>query len=203
MCPTKSWFEKLEESDQGLVLLGNDKACRVKGIGSIRLRMQDEIDRILQEVRYVPELKRNLISLGTLESNGYSFKSEMVCVKVTKGSLVIMKAVRQNSLYILLGNTVVGRASFIQSKLDTSKLWHLRLGHVSERGLSELSRQNLLCGDKIQGLEPCEYCTLGKAKIVQFGTGNHNTSRPLEYIHSDLWGLQKQQLTEGEDTLCQ
>lgn len=84
-CHTKSWFESIQESDQGLVILGNDKACKVKSIGSVKLRMHDGSYKILQQVRYVPDLKRNLISLGTLESNGHSFKSENGIMRVLKG----------------------------------------------------------------------------------------------------------------------
>jgi hypothetical protein len=39
-------------------------------IGSIRIRMSDGIVRELMDVRYVPELKSNLISLGVLDSCG-------------------------------------------------------------------------------------------------------------------------------------
>lgn len=132
MCPMKSWFESIQESDQGLVILGNDKACKVKGIGSIRLRMHDGSSNILQQVRYVPELKRNLISLGTLESIGYSFKSENGIMKVLKGSLVVMKAMRKNSLYILLGNTILGGAASVEKHVDKTLIWHQRLGHICE-----------------------------------------------------------------------
>lgn len=196
MCPIKSWFEDLKEQEEGMVLLGNDKACKIKGIGVIRIRMYDGIDRILKDVRFVPELKRNLISLGTLDSNGYSFKSENGQMKVTKGSLVVMKALRINSLYLLIGNTIVGGTSVAQANFDKTKLWHMRLGHVSEKGLLELAKRNLLCGDKVQGLELCEYCVLGKSKRVKFNQARHTTKQPLEYIHSDLWGPSKT-LTHG------
>lgn len=39
MCPNKSWFETLQETNVGIVLLGNNKACKVMGIGTIRIRM--------------------------------------------------------------------------------------------------------------------------------------------------------------------
>jgi len=35
--------------------------------------MHDGIIKTLTAVRYVPELKRNLISLGELDKNGYSY----------------------------------------------------------------------------------------------------------------------------------
>lgn len=63
--------------------------------------MHDGEDRVLQNVRFVPELKMNLISLGTLETNGCTFKSENGVMKVTRGSLVVMKGIMVNSLYVL------------------------------------------------------------------------------------------------------
>lgn len=74
MCPTKSWFEDLQEQDLGSVILGNNEVCPVKGIGSIRLKTDDGDVRLLTEVRYIPSIKRNLISLGLLEKKRFQFQ---------------------------------------------------------------------------------------------------------------------------------
>ena len=42
----------------------------MEGVGTIQIRMFDGMVRELKEVRYVPQLKRNLISVGALESLG-------------------------------------------------------------------------------------------------------------------------------------
>lgn len=89
-------------------------------------------------------------------------------MKVFKGSLVVMKGIRMNSLYILQAKTVVGRSATVYEKQDNSSLWHMRLGYLSEKGLLELSKQDLLSGDKIQGLDFCDYCILWKADNVKF-----------------------------------
>ena len=52
--------------------------------------------------------------------------------------------------------------------MDTTQLWHLRLGHISEKVLQELERQGPLCGEKIEKLGICEDCVLGKSKRVKF-----------------------------------
>lgn len=67
MCPNLDWFVDYKTRQLGSVLLGNDQVYVVHGIGNIKLRMHDGSLRILTEVRYIPQLKRNLISLGTLE----------------------------------------------------------------------------------------------------------------------------------------
>ncbi|PHT49337.1 DNA mismatch repair protein MSH1, mitochondrial [Capsicum baccatum] len=47
--------------------------------------MFDGVVRTLGNVRCVPDIKRSLISLGTLDSNGYRYTGEGGVLKVTKG----------------------------------------------------------------------------------------------------------------------
>lgn len=42
-------------------------SCRVVGIGRMALRYFDGDVKILNNVRHIPDLRRNLISLGVLE----------------------------------------------------------------------------------------------------------------------------------------
>lgn len=57
-------------------------------MGSIKLEMHDRSVFILTDVRYVSELKRNLISLGNLDQLGYTFKAQEEKFTVIKGSLL-------------------------------------------------------------------------------------------------------------------
>jgi hypothetical protein len=45
---------------------------------------------------------------------------------------------------------------------DCTILWHIRLGHMSERGMLELHKRNLLKGVKTCKLDFCKFCVLGK-----------------------------------------
>ena len=104
--------------------------------------MYDGMERILQEVRYVPDLKRKLISLGMLDQIGCTFKAENGCLKVVRGSLVIMKGVKVDGLYILDGRSLIGSVSNVQNHhISKKRMWLIRLGHISERGLVELSKK--------------------------------------------------------------
>jgi len=64
MCPIREWFFEFQELDGGVLYMGNDNPCKTTGIGSIKLRKHDGSTRNLQDVRYVPKLKKNLMSLG-------------------------------------------------------------------------------------------------------------------------------------------
>jgi hypothetical protein len=68
--------------------LGNNKAWKVTGIGSIKLKLVDRGIKILHHVRHVPDLKRKLISLGILDKQGYVYKVKVGVLRITKGSMV-------------------------------------------------------------------------------------------------------------------
>ncbi|KAK3028454.1 hypothetical protein RJ639_039046 [Escallonia herrerae] len=138
MCPNRDWFATYRSFDGGKVLMENDVACKVVGISSIQIRMHDGIVRSLTDVRHILELRKNLISLGTLESNGCSYRAADGIMRIMKGDLVVMKGLEQNSLYLLQGSTVTGVAATTALSFnvdsDTTKLWHMHVGHMSERG---------------------------------------------------------------------
>ena len=91
MKPNKDWFNTYLLVNFGSVLMGNDTSCKVAGIGNIRIKMFNGIVRTLCDVRHVPDLRKNLISLGTLDCNGFSYKSTNGVMKVSKGAMTVMK----------------------------------------------------------------------------------------------------------------
>ncbi|GKC83969.1 hypothetical protein Tco_1139686 [Tanacetum coccineum] len=64
-----------EEYDGGNILLGDGRECRVQGTGKVQGQMRDGSSFVLDNIRYVPELIRNFISLGTLEKEGFTMKT--------------------------------------------------------------------------------------------------------------------------------
>ena len=89
------------------------------------------------DVRHVPDLQNNLISLGILDFNCFSYKSENGIMKVLKGTMVMMKGQKiDGNIYKLLGSTILGGAVAItKSEQDDTLLWHMRFGHIGERGM--------------------------------------------------------------------
>ena len=65
----------------------------------------------LKEKMYVPQLKRNLISVGALEALGHEVSIRDGVLKMTRGSMLVLKSVRRNNLYYLMGSTVIGRVA--------------------------------------------------------------------------------------------
>lgn len=127
--------------DGGKILMGNDVACQLESIGSIKFKLSNGTTKILYVVRFVPGLKRNLISLGMLDKLGYEFKAKHGVLTVTKDVMVVMRGLRQNGLYVLEGKSCIHPNAFhVQANI---RLWYVRLGHISESGLMELHKQGL------------------------------------------------------------
>nr|GEX88795.1 hypothetical protein [Tanacetum cinerariifolium] len=92
------------ECDGGSVQLGDNRECKIRGIGKVRIQLKDGSSFVLHNVRYIPELKRNLISLGTLEKEGYTVKLQSGKFNVINGSRVILSGIQKdNCVYSLDG----------------------------------------------------------------------------------------------------
>lgn len=189
MCPIREWFSTYESFDGGDVIMGNNAACKVVGRGNIKIKNADGKIRTLVNVRHVPQLKKNLISLSTLDKEGFTFSGSDGELCVLKGSKVALKGTKLGTLYYFLGTVRTGSALVAYTGSDDmTKLWHKRLGHMSERGMQTLSKLGLLGGHKVKNLEFCEFCVFGKQHRAKFGKGLHVTKATLDYIHSDCWG---------------
>ena len=118
----------------GVVLMGNNSTCKFIGIGTMKIKMHNEVVRTLTHVRYALDLKKNLISLGVLDANGCKSLIESKNIKISRGALVLMKGKKFDSLHTLLGSTITGSiaVSLSTSDSDSTKLWHMHLGHMSE-----------------------------------------------------------------------
>ncbi|CAL1356411.1 unnamed protein product [Linum trigynum] len=192
MSPNRNCFTTYEQIDGGNVVMANGVVCKVVGIGSIKVRTHDGSFCTVNDVRHVPRMTKNLISLSLLDSKGFSFKRKGGVVYVCKGSRKVLKGVKRGTLYALQGSVLSGSAAVASSQVqqeDMTTLWHMRLGHMSERGMQVLSKSDLLCGHKMQNLEFCEHCVFGKLHRSKFPKkGIHRTKGILDYLHSDCWG---------------
>ena len=74
MSPYKSYFTDYYKYNGGRVMMGNNVMCKITGIDNVNLKLHNGTIRELNQVSYVPELKRNMISLGMLDQMGCSVR---------------------------------------------------------------------------------------------------------------------------------
>ncbi len=76
--------------------MGNNAVCRVIGMGNVSLQLHDGIIWDIKQVRYVPDLKGNLISLGVIDQIGFNIKLESGRLMITDGSKMVIKVTKRN-----------------------------------------------------------------------------------------------------------
>lgn len=117
------------------MMMRNNVVYEVVGIGNVRLKIHDEFVIELRQVRHVPDLKRNLISLSMMDQIGCIVRVQNGILSVIKGSQVLLRGTRKNGHDILEGTTVTGEVSASSSSsVDKTRMWHLRLSHMSLKG---------------------------------------------------------------------
>eukprot|EP00253_Pinus_taeda_P009961 PITA_09961 len=116
MCPHTNWFTSYENVNGSSMLMGNNVSCQTVGMGNMRIKMYDNTVRTLTSVRNVSHLKKILIYLGVLDSDGYKFTGEDGIFKVSKGALVVMKVEKVRNLYSLRGSTQVSEVVVASKK---------------------------------------------------------------------------------------
>ena len=112
------------------------------GIGDIFLETSSGNKLVLKDVRHVPDIRLNLISTCRLDDEGFinSFSESR---KLTKGSLVVARGKKQNTLYVMEAKLHKGDINVVQRD-GIIEIWHRRLGHISEKRLQTLAKKQFL-----------------------------------------------------------
>jgi hypothetical protein len=179
---TKSFTEQVE--------LGDRKCYKIEGVGSISFRLESRARLHVDEVLYVPGLKKNLLSVATLEDKGYwvIFKDKKALLWAKGSHLSTTEPIGTCSrgLYVVTGQSVQALA---HDATSSSKLWHKRLGHLHYKVLLDL--QNMVCGMPSISLsknEICMGCMLGKNIKKASPSSDSRTQGILDLVHSNVCG---------------
>ena len=86
----------------------------------------------LRNVRHALGLKKNLISFGELDDEGFVTTFVNGCWKITKGAMVIAWGRKMGTLYMTANDKDIVA---VANSAEDSKIWHCRLGHMSEKGM--------------------------------------------------------------------
>ena len=95
VCPKWEWFASFGKLDENLMLFGDGYTCHIEGIGTIYIKLSDGMVIELKYVRYVPQLNKNLISVGALEAQALRGTLEEGVLKIPNGSLVVLKGIQR------------------------------------------------------------------------------------------------------------
>ncbi|KAL4379459.1 hypothetical protein GQ457_02G029250 [Hibiscus cannabinus] len=108
--------------------------------------------------------------------------------RLTKGSLVVAREKKSSNLYLMQALTSRDIVNVTMNDSST-KLWHKRHSHMSERRLNCLAKKNQLSGLKNVTLKNCAHRLAGKQRRVPFSSRTpHRKSKFIVLLHSDVYG---------------
>lgn len=145
----------------------------------------------IKNVLLVPGLSHNLLSVRRLEISGFEILFKEGAGSIMKNGRTVAVAFRGKSslLYSLEFRRRTATANVCQAEKPL-QIWHKRLGHLNHDSLKRLP--NLVEGMKIVGTtehpETCDVCIEGKQTRLPHKQPRNRATRPLELVHSDLFG---------------
>ena len=162
----RDFFSEIKNVPPGsCIKVADDKRLPATGIGNIKIReMIDNkvFERVLTNVLFVPDLKRNLFSIGAVNDKGFSFHSYRDrCEVRDKNGKITSLGVRYGTLFRMLFDVGILPECNLAGNL---MLWHERMGHVNVRSLLhttkmfEIDESALKCDKEFF----CETCVLSK-----------------------------------------
>ncbi|GFZ09911.1 hypothetical protein Acr_21g0005100 [Actinidia rufa] len=101
--------------------MANNTCSRVvgRGVSLVQHGRREVCD--VTEVRHVPNLQKNLISIGMLDSKGYSFDASGGTLRVSKGNKEMLWGKKTRGLYRLEWNVQIGGATVRHGSSGISK----------------------------------------------------------------------------------
>lgn len=171
------------------------------GVGNINvfspIDNTNKIKCTLQNVLYVPDLRRNLLSVKKLEISGLRIVFEEGKVKMYKANKIIGVGNREN-LYEIKFEVILPESLQVDAE-NNFMLWHQRFAHLNFTSLEKVIKGNYVLGidNKIDFSKNfCEACISGKMSKLPFGKRTRS-NKLLEIIHTDVCGPINPESFEG------
>eukprot|EP00253_Pinus_taeda_P006779 PITA_06779 len=186
----KEALSHLIEKDTNLeIILGDNATYSVKGVGNVTLQLNQGNTIHLQEVLYVPDLKKNLVSISAIEDKGFKVAFIDGKVRVWKRNFkeAFTLGSRVDNLYQVGGNPLGAMSC------DTclqSELWHRRFAHIHYKALPDARKMVTgMLEFKVEHEGVCQGCVEGKHTRGPFPSSDSKTVDILQLVHFDLFGM--------------
>ena len=120
-------FQNFKSGNFGKVYFADNNVLEIEGKGNVCIKTTSRNQWTLKYVGYIPGLKKNLISLGHLDSTGYATEFGKGSWKIVKGAMVVARDTKSGTLYTIAG--CINMAAVAEGA-SGSCLWHNRLGQT-------------------------------------------------------------------------
>ncbi|UYV75490.1 hypothetical protein LAZ67_13000394 [Cordylochernes scorpioides] len=198
VCNKREWFTNFQGITSDPILTASG-TTRAEGCGDIKFKAyvgKHHVDLKLCNVLYVPNVRRNLLSVSSMENKGkiVNFANRRAQVFDSENRIVAI-AHDENGLYVMKGRVILPNAELFNSQKSSQKqtleLWHQRFCHVNNDAIERMAKGELVKGLEISSMDRslCDDCCVAKStKEPHKPIRNIRSKRPLELVHTDICG---------------
>lgn len=167
------------------VFVGNRQSIPVTHSGQSKLHTPHR-PLHLHNILVTPNIIKNLIFVCRFTSDNIvsiEFDPFGFSVKDLATHQVLLRCDSYGDLYLVPSSL----KSYVALFVDSSSLWHQRLGHPGASVFNKLVSSHFISCNKTSSHINCLACQLGKHIRLPFVKSNSNVSTCFDIIHYDLW----------------
>ena len=193
ICANRSMFSSYTTvgGDEKLYM-GNSSTSKVKGVGKIALKMTSRKIVTLINVLHVLNVRKNLVSGSLLSKNGFKLVFVSDKFVLSKNEMYVGKGYLSDGLFKLNVITIVTKVDLnkVASSyvLESSNIWHARLGHVNYKSIKKLMNMGLLPKFDCTN-EKSQVCVESKFSKPPFHSVDNRLLEPLDLIHTYICNM--------------
>ncbi|CAL9015427.1 unnamed protein product [Prunus brigantina] len=175
--------------DEVKVFVGNGEKVQVDFIGVVRIELIFGFVLELEDVVYVPTMRKNLISVARLVKSKFTLNFDDFGCSIFRNKELVGKANLVDGMFRLSCKTTmeINSVETQTNKEASYTLWHKRLGHVSKDRIKILCKELVIPPLNHNTEEVCIECVKGKLTNLR-KKGAIGSKGLLELIHTDICG---------------
>nr|GEV23121.1 retrotransposon protein, putative, Ty1-copia subclass [Tanacetum cinerariifolium] len=150
--------------------MGNGQREAVEVIGVFYLCLPSGLEIVLNNCHYAPSITRGVIFVSHLYEDGFINRFVNNTIQVSRNNMVYFSAIPRDDL-------------------DSTLLWHCRLGHISKKRIEKLQHDGLLNSTDLRDFEKCVPCMSGKMAREPYTYQVERAKDLLRLIHTDDHGI--------------
>ncbi|GJZ39029.1 zinc finger, CCHC-type containing protein [Tanacetum coccineum] len=163
-------------------------------------------DSCIRQLSFSPTIIKGVISLLRLWDNGFHHKfMDNGAISVSKDNICYFNAFPRDGIFkIDMHNHISNEHSIYtcsnkktKHNLDSTFLWHCRLGHINKKRIEKPQHDGLLNSIDDESFDVCVSCISGKMSRKPFTYASEIADDLLGIIHSDVCGPFRTTSREG------
>lgn len=180
---------------EGQVVAADGRVLRIESRGNVKLKpscRRDDSPVNLMDVRYVPGLTANLLSVSEIVKKGLKVVFDESGCQVINGRVdtrgkVVATGEHVNNLFVL--KQARQHTAMSATSSASFDVWHRRMGHLNAQSLSKLQAGEAIgIKFKDRAKMDCKACAEGKQTKLTISKQGSRAKDILDVVHSDICG---------------